>query len=555
MAQLGRISGPLLNANLVRDGVDLKFSNTTFDSTSVLYIDINNGRIGIKDDTPTFNLDINNDVLTTNMLVDDSARIDNIIPVSTSLFTTKVGPINIMPQTAGSYMTFQRMRSDDLEFNDNTISGTVSNQTIELKPSGTGTLEVSASTNIYGNLGVTGDITIDGNLTHASNIILGDELYNPNVGGGQGDVVEIIPDFSQSIIPGDDATWNLGTGTLVDSSVRRWNIAYVTDNLVNTDTPLPLEVRVSDQMKLDGVTNEIFALQSNDDIILAPDSGTNIIEWTKWNEIVAVSTVADITGFVLTVGGTITGTFVPGMLLSGIGIIPGTIITGTSTGSDSAGTYTVNFNYDGAGSRPFPTGFITITGRTDAITNLTDIGTGAPRVSPETPLTFASTGIGYVRFTDTNAFLVPYGGDAERPSRPELGDTRWNTDQNFLEVFAGTIESVTGIANVSGLPNQSQSLLVGTTDGNGVNARFTITIVSGALGTITITNVGQGYSAGDLITIPGTAFTGGATPQNDVILTVGAQTNDGYRLSTGGGAEINVPLMEDLSDVYSLMLG
>ena len=555
MAQLGRISGPLLNANLVRDGVDLKFSNTTFDSTSVLYIDVNNGRIGIKDDTPTFDLDINNDVLTTNMLVDDSARIDNIIPVSTSLFTTKVGPINIMPQTAGSYMTFQRMRSDDLEFNDNTISGTVSNQTIELKPSGTGTLEVSASTNIYGNLGVTGDITIDGNLTHASNIILGDELYNPNVGGGQGDFVEIIPDFSQSIIPGDDATWNLGTGTLVDSSVRRWNIAYVTDNLVNTDTPLPLEVRVSDQMKLDGVANEIFALQSNDDIILAPDSGTNIIEWTKWNEIVAVSTAADINGFVLTVGGTITGTFVPGMLLSGIGIIPGTIITGTSTGSDSAGTYTVNFNYDGAGSRPFPTGIITITGRTDAITNLTDIGTGAPRVSPETPLTFASTGIGYVRFTDTNAFLVPYGGDAERPSRPELGDTRWNTDRNYLEVFAGALESVTGIANVSGLPNQSQSLLAGTTDGNGVNARFTITIVSGALGTITITTVGQGYSEYDIITIPGTSFTGGSTPANDVILTVGPQTNNGYVLSTGGGAEIDVPLMEDLSDVYSLMLG
>jgi hypothetical protein len=122
-------------------------------------------------------------------------------------------------------------------------------------------------------------------------------------------------------------------------------------------------------------------------------------------------------------------------------------------------------------------------------------------------------------------------------------------------VFAGTIESVTGIATVSGLPNQSQSSLAGTTNGNGVNARFTITIVSGALGTITITTVGQGYSAGDLIIIPGTAFTGGATPQNDVILTVGAQTNDGYRLSTGGGAEIDVPLMEDLSDVYSLMLG
>jgi hypothetical protein len=61
MAQLGRISGPLLEQNLRRDGVDIKFSNTTFDSTSVFYIDVNNGRIGIKDDTPSFDLDINSD--------------------------------------------------------------------------------------------------------------------------------------------------------------------------------------------------------------------------------------------------------------------------------------------------------------------------------------------------------------------------------------------------------------------------------------------------------------------------------------------------------------
>ena len=219
-------------------------------------------------------------------------------------------------------MNFQRMRSDDLEFNDNTISGIISNQTIELDPSGTGTVEFTASSNIYGTLGVTGNITMDGNLTKLGDLTIGDELYNPDVGGGSGDVVEIIPDFSQSIIPGDDNTWDLGTGTLVDSSVRRWNNAYITDNLVNVDTPLPLEIRVSDQQKLDGVNNEIFSLQSNDDLVLAPDTGINIIEWTQWNEITATSTSASISGSTLTISGTIVGTFVPGMLLTGVGIIP-----------------------------------------------------------------------------------------------------------------------------------------------------------------------------------------------------------------------------------------
>ena len=552
MAQLGRITGPLLKQNLHRDNVDLKFSNTTFDSTPVLFLDVVNGRVGIKNDTPQFDLDVSTEIKSTNVQVDAVAKIDNVLISAPATFSTTLGPLNIMPQTAGSYMVFQRMRSDDLEFNDNTISGLNTNQTIELKPSGTGTVEVFSSTSIYGNLGVTGNITIDGDLTKLGNLIVGDELYDPDT--GLGDTVEIIPDFSQSIIPGDDGIWELGRDQL-DSSPRRWNQAFITDNLVNTDTPLPLEVRVSDQQKLDGVNNEIFALQSNDDMILAPDSGINIIEWTQWNNISATSTAADISGFTLTIGGTITGTFVPGMLLSGVGIIPGTIITGTSTGSDSAGTYTVNFNYDGSGSRPPPTGTITITGATDAITNLTDPGTGGPRIIPETPLTFANTGIGYLRFTDTNGFLVPTGSDAERPSRPELGDTRWNDQQNFLEVFAGTIESVTGIANVSGLANQSVSELTGTTNGYGQNAEFTISISGGALNTITITEVGQGYSAGDIITILGNKFSGGSTPANDVVLTVGSQTNDGYQLSTGGGAEIDVPFMEDLGDVYSLMLG
>ena len=552
MAQLGRITGPLLKQNLHRDNVDLKFSNTTFDSTPVLFLDVVNGRVGIKNDTPQFDLDVSTEIKSTNVQVDAVAKIDNVLISAPATFSTTLGPLNIMPQTAGSYMVFQRMRSDDLEFNDNTISGLNTNQTIELKPSGTGTVEVFSSTSIYGNLGVTGNITIDGDLTKLGNLIVGDELYDPDT--GLGDTVEIIPDFSQSIIPGDDGIWELGRDQL-DSSPRRWNQAFITDNLVNTDTPLPLEVRVSDQQKLDGVNNEIFALQSNDDMILAPDSGINIIEWTQWNNISATSTAADISGFTLTIGGTITGTFVPGMLLSGVGIIPGTIITGTSTGSDSAGTYTVNFNYDGSGSRPPPTGTITITGATDAITNLTDPGTGGPRIIPETPLTFANTGIGYLRFTDTNGFLVPTGSDAERPSRPELGDTRWNDQQSFLEVFAGTIESVTGIANVSGLANQSVSELTGTTNGYGQNAEFTISISGGALNTITITEVGQGYSAGDIITILGNKFAGGSTPANDVVLTVGSQTNNGYQLSTGGGAEIDVPFMEDLGDVYSLMLG
>ena len=153
-----------------------------------------------------------------------------------------------------------------------------------------------------------------------------------------------------------------------------------------------------------------------------------------------------------------------------------------------------------------------------------------------------------------NGFVIPAGSNAERPVRPELGDTRWNTDEDYLEAFAGRIEVVTGIANISGLANQLVNGVAGTTDGNGENATFNISIVAGSL-VIAIANQGQGYSTNDIITIPGTIFTGGTSPTNDIIITVGAQTDDGYNIATGGGAEVNVALMEDLGDVYSLMLG
>ena len=49
---VGRISGPLLKANLIRNGVDLAFE------TDLLYLDVNNNRVGIKKSNPSYELDI-----------------------------------------------------------------------------------------------------------------------------------------------------------------------------------------------------------------------------------------------------------------------------------------------------------------------------------------------------------------------------------------------------------------------------------------------------------------------------------------------------------------
>ena len=66
---LGRITGPLLKANLLRQGVNLAFE------TDLLYIDVINGRIGVKTTTPTNELQINGTARTTNLEVSQEATI------------------------------------------------------------------------------------------------------------------------------------------------------------------------------------------------------------------------------------------------------------------------------------------------------------------------------------------------------------------------------------------------------------------------------------------------------------------------------------------------
>ena len=69
---VGRISGPLLKSNLLRNGIDLAFE------TDLLYLDVNNQRIGIKNANPQYELDVNGTIRATNLIADNSIQIDSI---------------------------------------------------------------------------------------------------------------------------------------------------------------------------------------------------------------------------------------------------------------------------------------------------------------------------------------------------------------------------------------------------------------------------------------------------------------------------------------------
>ena len=362
---LGRISGHLLKDNLLRNGQDLAFD------TDLLYLKISpvvepnvadedgdpnydpglpsellGTGIGVNIDVPVYDLDINNSTLTTNNIVDTQASIDNIIIQSTSLFTTGLGPINLIPNQSNPYIRHDRLITDSLEINDNYIKSLSSDQNIELRPNANGTIELIADTNVTGSLYVTGNINIDGNLSKQGNLILGDDIIDNEGNLPENDTVDFNVELQQSLLPGLDNSYDLGRDAS-DSSFGRWAQLYSPD-WQNADSLSQTAIEISDQTIIDGNINQISTLQSNDDLTFLPATGITNIEDISFEN--------------------------------------------------------------------------------NTITNQLN-----------TPITFIGTDRGYYKFAGDNGLAIPAGNNSTRPTSPEIGDTRWNTEEDYLECFDGNV--------------------------------------------------------------------------------------------------------------------
>jgi hypothetical protein len=200
MSQLGRISGPILTSNLERNGEDLAFQNNPGPDV-LLQLDVNNSRIGINTSAPVVDLNIDGYTKTTDLIVDNQAIFDNIIVSANGTVSTVVGPINISPASAGAFINLDRILTGQLEINGNLIQNYQTNGSIIINPNASGQIVIQNSTDITGNLLVTGNIGLNGDLSAADNIIVGDSPL---------DVVVVAPDFTQEIIPRVDITYDLG---------------------------------------------------------------------------------------------------------------------------------------------------------------------------------------------------------------------------------------------------------------------------------------------------------------------------------------------------------
>ena len=104
MSQLGRISGPLLEANLNRLGVDLTFRNYSGDE-DLLYFDVTNNRLGVNKQSASNRVEIDSNTRSTNLISTTSADIATITLNGNTFSTDIVSTIIISPNQTSPLVT------------------------------------------------------------------------------------------------------------------------------------------------------------------------------------------------------------------------------------------------------------------------------------------------------------------------------------------------------------------------------------------------------------------------------------------------------------------
>jgi len=470
---VGRISGPLLKDNLLRNGVNLAFE------TSLLYLDVVNSRVGINTTTPQYDLDVNGTTRTTNLTATTNANIATFT-FNGNTVSSSSNTINFLPTGTNPTVFSGVVSVGNLQLTTNTISATNTNGSINITANGTGGINLgngagNVQVTVNGNLHATGNITADGNIT---------------LGANAGDTVTFDGEVNSDIIPSANITYNLGSNSLqwnnlyvgtVNSTTINGGNVQISGNTVtttNTNGNLNLTANGTGSVQIENLSvynNTISSVGANANIVLTPQGtgsvtinstqsfivpvGTTIQRPTGSNGMVRYNTSTNryegyANGYWTNLGGVqsvngntyITPESSPGAGNNVISFVAGGVNTAYI---DSSKLYSTDFktsNIDISGST-----ISTYTTNTDL--NLTPNGTGNVVLGPisfnsnsitntttNAVTQFSSTGNGYYQFAGTYGVVIPVGnGTTDRPPTlySQTGMVRFNTDQQAVEVYNG----------------------------------------------------------------------------------------------------------------------
>ena len=234
---VGRISGPLLKANLIRNGIDLAFE------TDLLYLDVNNQRVGIKNSSPQHELDVTGTSRVNNLTVTNQATLGDVV-VQGNTISSNQTYLNL--GTLDNVVYQNKLIVDSLELEGNTISTNDSNSNLEFRPNGTGTVEVLADMNVTGSLHATGNISADGNIT---------------IGDTSADTINFNAEVASNIIPDATNTYQLGTDPA--GGGKQWSDIWVNNFNATSVTATALTVNGVDLILKQG--NIIYVAENGND--------------------------------------------------------------------------------------------------------------------------------------------------------------------------------------------------------------------------------------------------------------------------------------------------
>jgi hypothetical protein len=258
---IGRISGPMLRANLERQGVDLSID------TDLLYIDVNNSRIGINTAIPEAEFDLAGIALfNSNLKIDGTVISSENTNGNISIELNGNGTLNVSNLTPsrvvfvgtnGALIDSENLTFDgndlfvggntvldaallgNLDITGNTISATNTNGDIVLDPNGVGTVNVVTLTEgrivfvgADGSLIDSENLTFDGNnLSIGGDVVLDNAaLGNLSINGNT---------ISSSNTNGDIVLDPNGTGNVVLESATPDRVLYTgANNQILTDNVL-----------------------------------------------------------------------------------------------------------------------------------------------------------------------------------------------------------------------------------------------------------------------------------------------------------------------------
>jgi hypothetical protein len=194
---VGKISGPLLAPNLERSGTDFSVD------TDLLYLNVNDQRVGFGTDVPDATLAVDNFVATS-LIIDDVGNIGDLQYVGSGLNEIKsfFGNINILPSGADPVIFATALGSENVVFDENIIRSEDSNSSIEFYVDPSRKVNVNSNMFVDGGLHATGNVTFDGSIT----------LGNTNA-----DNIAFNADVNTSIIPDSNLTYQLG------SASKKWS--------------------------------------------------------------------------------------------------------------------------------------------------------------------------------------------------------------------------------------------------------------------------------------------------------------------------------------------